>query len=130
MLLVTIATVILSLLAVDNAYEFSLLYKVHRGKANMMDIHSRIVEAAELVGYIAAGILLYISPLNTIAVVVLIAVGLFHLTGALTTKQILSKFSQKTLGRLLKVIMIVTPTEVVVAGSIVVWMASNGWIGL
>jgi len=130
MLPVIVATIVLLLLAVNNAYEFSLVYKVHKGEANMVDAHSRIVESAELVGFILASILLYISALDTIAVVVLVAVGLFHLSGALTSKQSLSKFSQKTLLRLNKVIMIATSTEVVVAGGIVVWMASNGWIVL
>jgi len=128
--LVIIATVILLLLAIDNAYEFSLTYKIHKGRVNMLDVHSRVVEAGELVGYTLAGILLYLSMLDIIAVAVVIVVGLVHLSGALTNKQQLSQFSQKALRRLNKGIMVLTLSEVVVAGSILVWMASNGWIGL
>jgi len=124
------ATVILFLLAVDNAYEFFLTYKVHKGKANMMDIHSRVVEAGELLGYILAGILLFLSMLNIIIVTVVIVIGLFHLGGALTSKQQLSQFSQKSMSRLNMGIMALTLLEVVVAGSILGWMATNGWIGV
>jgi sulfite exporter TauE/SafE len=88
------------------------------------------VETGELFGFILAGILLYLSALDIIAVIVLIVVGLYHLGGALSTKQNLLEFSQEKLRRFLTVIMIVCFAEVAVAGSIVVWMASNGWISL
>lgn len=133
MLLVTIVAVVLFVLALDNAYEFSLVSKVHRGEAKHVDVHSRVVEAGELLGFILAGFLLYLSELDIIAVAVLLIVGpwqLFHLMGALTNEQRLSQFSQKTLNRLVKVLMAITFMEVVVAGSIVVWMASNGLISL
>ncbi|MCK5563161.1 hypothetical protein KAI30_03220 [Candidatus Bathyarchaeota archaeon] len=132
MLLVTVAAVILFVLAVDNAYEFASVYKARaqKDKADMVKPHSRIVETGELFGFILAGILLYLSALDIIAVIVLIVVGLYHLGGALSTKQNLLEFSQEKLRRFLTVIMIVCFAEVAVAGSIVVWMASNGWIDL
>ncbi|MFQ6080874.1 MAG: hypothetical protein ACE5OW_04305, partial [Candidatus Bathyarchaeia archaeon] len=131
MLLVTVAAVILLVLAVDNAYEFSSVYKARRrDKASMLEAHSRVVEAGELFGFILAGILLYLSVLDIIAVIVLILVDLYHLGGALTTKQYFSQFSQERLRRFLTVPMAVCFVEVVVAVSVVVWMASNGWIGL
>jgi len=126
MLLVAIAAVILLVLAVDNAYEFATVYKARgKDKASMMAAHSRIVEAGELFGFIFAGVLLYLSALDIIAVIVLIVVGLYHLGGALTTEQYFSKFSQEKLRRFLTVPMTVCFVEVVVAGSIVVWMASK-----
>jgi hypothetical protein len=131
MLLVTIAAVILLVLAVDNAYEFVSVYKARgRDKASMLTVHSRVVEAGEVVGFILAGILLYLSALDTIAVVVLVAVGLFHLSGALTTEQYFSKFSQERLKRFLGNVIAICFVEVVVAVSFVIWMASNGWISL
>jgi len=131
MLLVTIATVILLALAVDNTYEFLSVYKARgRDKASMLDAHSRVVEAGELFGFILAGILLYLSGLDIIAVIVLVVLGLYHLGGALTTRQYFSEFSQERLRRFLTVPMTVCFVEVVIAVSVVVWMASNGWIGL
>jgi len=130
MLLVIIAAVVLLVLAVDNAYEFSRVYKAYKDKIDVTSAHSRVVEAGELLGFILAGILLYLSALDIIAVIVLIVVGLYHLGGALSTKQNLLEFSQEKLRRFLTVIMIVCFAEVAVAGSIVVWMASNGWISL
>jgi len=131
MLLVTIAAVVLLVLAVDNAYEFASVYKARgRDKASMLDVHSRVVEAGEVVGFILAGILLYLSGLEIIAVIVLIVVGLFHLSGALTTEQYFSQFSQERLRRFLRNVMAICFVEVIVAVSIVVWMASNGWISL
>ena len=131
MLLVTVAAVVLLVLAVDNAYEFASVYKARgRDKASMLDVHSRVVEAGEVVGFILAGILLYLSGLEIIAVIVLIVVGLFHLSGALTTEQYFSQFSQERLRRFLRNVMAICFVEVIVAVSFVVWMASNGWIGL
>jgi len=84
MLLVTISAVILFILAIDNVYEFLTVYKVRakNDKASMVAIHSRVVEAAELIGYLAAGILLYISGLNLAVLVIVIVIGLFHSPGA------------------------------------------------
>ncbi len=98
----------------------------------MVDAHSRVREAMELFGFIFAGILAYLSELDTLAVIVIIAGPwqLFHLVGALSSEQSLLRFSQKTLGRLVKALMAVTFTEVVVAVFTVAWMASNGWIAL
>jgi len=127
-----IAAVILLVLAVENAYEFSKVYEVNRGEANLVDIHLRVAEAGELLGFALAGVMLYLAELNVIAVAILAAGPwqLFHLIGALTDKERLSKFPEKTLSRLVKVLMIVTLTEFVVAGSVVVWLASIGWISL
>jgi len=132
MLLVTVAAVILLGLAVDNAYEFSSVYKARtqKDKVDMVKPHSRILETGELFGFILAGILLYLSGLDIIVVVVLIVVGLYHLGGVLSTKQNLLQFSQEKLRRFLTIIMTICFVEVLVAGSIVVWMASNGWISL
>ena len=96
----------------------------------MLETHSRIVEAGELLGFIFAGILLYLSDLDVIAVIVLIVLGLYHLGGAVSTKQMMSQFPQERLRKLSTVIMAVCFVEVVVAVSFVIWMASNGWIGL
>ncbi len=131
MLPITIASVILLVLAVDNAYEFSSIYKARgRDKASMLDAHSRVVEAGELFGFILAGILLYMSAVDLIAVIVLVVLGLYHLGGALTTRQYFSEFSQERLKRFLIVPMAVCFMEVVIAVSVFMWMASNGWIGL
>ncbi len=131
MLLVTIAAVILLVLVVDNAYEFSNIYKARgRDKTSMLDAHSRVVEAGELFGFILAGILLYLSAVDIIAVIVLVVLGLYHLGGALTTRQYFSEFSEERLKRFLTVPMVVCFVEVVIASFVVVWIASNGWIGL
>ncbi|MFQ6032227.1 MAG: hypothetical protein ACE5K2_04820 [Candidatus Zixiibacteriota bacterium] len=132
MLLVTIAAVVLLVLAVDNVYEFLSVYKVRakKDKASMVEPHSRLLETAELIGFLLVGILMYISALNIIAVAIVIVIGLFHLGGAIMSKQSLLKMSMETLRRLNTAIMGITLTEVIVASSIVVWMANNGWIGL
>jgi hypothetical protein len=131
MLLVTIASVVLLALAVNNASEFLIVYKARgRDKASMLDAHSRVVEAGELFGFLLAGILLYLSAIDIIAVIVLVVLGLYHLGGALTTRQYFSEFSQERLRRFLTVPMAVCFIEVVIAISVVGWIASNGWIGL
>jgi len=56
-----IAAIILLMLAVENAYEFLEVYKVNNGKANLVDVHLRVAEAFELLGFALAGVLLY-SP--------------------------------------------------------------------
>ncbi|MFQ6116447.1 MAG: hypothetical protein ACE5NG_20500 [bacterium] len=131
MLLVTIAAVVLLVLAVDTAYEFASVFRARgRDKASMLNVHSRVVEAGELAGFILAGILLYLSGLEIIATIILIVIGLYHLGGALTAKQYFSKFSQEKLSGFLRIVMAICFAEVVVAVSFVVWMASNGWISL
>ncbi len=131
MLPVTIAAVILLVLAADNAYEFARVYKARgRDKASMLETHSRVVEAGELLGFLLAGILVYFSALDIIAVIVLVVLGLYHLGGALSTKQMMSQFALERLRRLLTVVMAVCFVEVIAAVSIVAWMASNGWIVL
>jgi len=131
MMLVTISAVILFILAIDNAYEFLTVYRVRaKDKASMLEIHSRVVEAAELIGYLVAGILLYISELNLAVVVIVIVIGLAHTAGAIMSKQSLEKMSMNALKRLNTGILGMTLTEVIVASSMIVWMTSNSWIGL
>ncbi len=130
-MLVTIAAVILLVMAANNTYEFVSVYRARgKGKTAMLGAHSRIVEAGELVGFIAAGVLLYISNLDMIAVIVLIVLGIYHLLGALSTKQMMSKFTEERLRKMLGLVMAVCLVEVVVAVSVVAWLVSNGWIAL
>ena len=131
MLLATVAAVVLFVLAIDNAYEFVNVYKARkRDKATMLEAHSRVVETGELIGFILAGVLLYLSAFDVIAVIVLIIVGLYHLGGALMTKQYLSQFSQEKLKRFLTVPWVVCFAEVVVASYLVMLIASSGSLGL
>ncbi len=129
MLLVTIAAVVLLALAADNAYEFVIIYRTRgKGKAAMLGAHSRIVEAGEVVGFILAGVLLYLSDLDIIAVIVLVALGIYHLLGALSTEQMMSKFPEERLRKMLGLVMTVCLVEVVVAVSYVAWLGSIGLI--
>jgi len=132
MMLATISAVILFILAIDNVYEFLTVYKVRtkNDKASMVEIHSRVVEAAELIGYLVAGFMIYVSELNLAAVVIVIVIGLFHSGGVIMTKQSLQKMSTDALKRLNTGIIGLTLTEVIVAISVILWMTSNGWIGL
>ncbi len=131
MLLVTIAVVVLLAMAADNSYEFVVIYKARgKGKAAMLGAHSRIVEAGEVVGFIVAGALLYLSDLDIIAVIVLIVLGIYHLLGALSTEQMMSKFPEERLRKMLGLVMAVCLVEVVVAVYFVAWLASSGLISL
>lgn len=131
MLLVTIAAVVLLAMAADNAYEFVIIYRARgKGKASMLEAHSRIVEAGEVIGFILAGALLYLSELDIVAVIALIALGIYHLLGALSTEQMMSKFPEERLRKMLGLVMTVCLVEVVVAVSFVAWLASSGLISL
>jgi len=64
------------------------------------------------------------------AVIALIALGLYHMGGALSTKQMMSKFSEERMRKMSLVPMAVCLVEVVVAVSFVAWLASSGLISL
>jgi hypothetical protein len=132
MLGVTIAAVILLLLAVASAYEISIVHKARAqgDKESIVEFHSRAFEGGELLGFLLAGILMYMSALDIIVVAIVIVVGIYHLGGTLATKQKMLQFSLEKLRRFMVVVMTISLMEIAVAVSVVVWMTSNGWISL
>jgi|Deesub1362B_J571_1020462.scaffolds.fasta_scaffold37083_1 hypothetical protein len=132
MLLVAIAAVTLLVLAVASVYEIAIIYRARAqtDKAKMVESHSRAFEGGELFGFILAGILMYMSALDIIVVAIVIVVGLYHLGGTFAPKQMMLQYSLEKLKRFLAAVMTICFVEIVVAVSVVAWMASNGWIGL
>jgi hypothetical protein len=132
MVLVTIAALVLLVLAVASVYEISIIYKARAqgDKESIVESHSRAFEAGELFAFLLAGILMYMSALDIIVVAVIIVVGLYHLGGAFASKEKMLQFSLEKLRRFMTVVMTICFVEIAVAVSVVAWMASNGWIGL
>ena len=102
------AIVLLAWMTVFNAWEFSMVYRLHKDKAKMAEAHSQIGEAHELVAFVLAGALLYLSKFNIVIVGAVIAIGLIHIPGAITNKDFLSKASDDMVKKLSFFVMAMT----------------------
>jgi len=132
MLLVTIAVAVLLGLTVTSVYEISIIYKTraYRNKESIVECHSRTFEGGELFGFLFAGFLMYMSALDILLVAVVVIVGLYHLGGTLSSKEMMLQFSLEKLKRFMNVVMAISFVEMAVAVSVVAWTASNGLVGL
>lgn len=107
------AIVLLAVMAVHNTWEFSLVYRSYKDKAKMMEGHSQIREASELVAFVLVGVLLYLSKFNVVIVGAVIAIGLIHVGGAITNKDFISKASDDMIKKISFFIMPMTVVEVI-----------------
>jgi hypothetical protein len=107
------AIVLLAFEAVYNAWEFFVVYRSRNDKAKMMEAHSQIGEGSELVAFILAGILLYLSDINLILVVIVFILGIYHVGGAITKKDSFSKWSEDRIKKFSLIPMVMCAIEVI-----------------
>jgi len=86
--------------AVYNVREFSMVYRLRKDKARFIEAHSQMGEGSELVAFVLAGILLYLSNFNLIIVGIVIAIGIYHVLGTVSNKDMISKMPDDTVKRL------------------------------
>lgn len=112
----TAAVVLLAFEAVWNTWEFSMIYRLRKApKAEFVESHSQIGEGSELVAFVLAGILLYLSDINIILVVIVIVLGIYHLGGTITNKDRMSKMSEDLMRKMSPFIMAICAIEVILS---------------
>ncbi len=111
--ILTVAIVLLAFEAVYNAWEFLMVYRLRKDKAKFIEAHSQIGEGSELVAFVLAGILLYLSDFNLILVGIVIALGIYHLMPTITSKDSISKMSDDMLKKLSFSVMLMCAIEVI-----------------
>jgi len=107
------AIVLLAFEAVYNAWEFSMVYRLRKDKAKFIEGHSQIGEGSELVAFVLAGILLYLSDVNVILVGIVIALGIYHVGATITNKERISKMSDDIVKKMPFFIMSMCAIEVI-----------------
>ncbi len=108
-----IAIVLLAFEAVYNAGEFFMVYRVRKDKAKFVEAHSQIGEGSELVAFLLAGVLLYLSDINLILVGIVIVLGIYHLMPTITNKDRISKMSDNLIQRMSLFVMTMCAIEVI-----------------
>ncbi len=108
-----IAIVLLAFEAVYNAGEFFMVYRVRKDKAKFVEAHSQIGEGSELVAFLLAGVLLYLSDINLILVAIVIVLGIYHLMPTITNKDRISKMSDNLIQRMSLFVMTMCAIEVI-----------------
>ena len=99
--------------AVYNAWEISLVNRLRKYKAKLIERHSQLGEGIELVAFILAGILLYFSGFNIILVGIIFVLGIYHLPPTIISKDRMSKMSDSVFKKFPLVIMSMCTLEVV-----------------
>jgi hypothetical protein len=107
------AIILLAFEAVYNAVEFFGVYRARKDKAKFIEAHSQIGEGSELVAFVLAGILLFLSDFNVILVGIVIALGIYHVAGTIPNKDTLSKMPYDTIKKLSLLVMTMCAIEVV-----------------
>ena len=107
------AIALLAFQAVYNSWEFSMAYKLRKDKAKFTEAHSQIGEGSELVAFVLAGILLYLSDFNVILVGIVIALGIYHVLGTVSNKNMISKMPDERFKKLSLFIMLMCAIEVI-----------------
>ncbi len=108
-----IAIVLLAFEAVYNAGEFFMVYRVRKDRAKFVEAHSQIGEGSELVAFLLAGVLLYLSDINLILVAIVIVLGIYHLIPTITNKNRISKMSDNLIQRMSLFVMTMCAIEVI-----------------
>jgi len=114
-----VAIVLLAFEAVYNAWEFSMVYRLHKDKAKFMEGHSQIGEASELVAFVLAGVLLYLSKFNVVIVGAVTVIGLYHVGGAIANKDSISKMSNDMVKKLSFIVMSMCAIEVIFSSYVI-----------
>lgn len=109
------AIVLLAFEAVWNAWESYMVYKSRKDKAKMVEAHSQIGEGSELVAFVLAGILLYLSDINIILVGIVIVLGFYHLMPTITNKDRFSKMSENLIQKMSLFVMAMCAIEVILS---------------
>ena len=110
------AVVLLAFEAIYNAWEFYMIYRLRKAsKAEFVESHSQIGEGSELVAFVLAGILLYLSDINIILVGIVIAIGIYHVGGTITIKDRMSKMSEDLMRKMSPFIMAICTIEVILS---------------
>jgi len=114
--ILTAAVVLLAFEAVWNTWEFYMIYRLRKApKAKILEAHSQIGEGSELVAFVLAGILLYLSDINIILVGIVIAIGIYHVAGTITTKDRMSKMSMDLMRKMSPFGMAICAIEVILS---------------
>ena len=108
-----IAIVLLAFEAVWNAREFYMVYRSRKDKAKFIEAHSQIGEGSELVAYVLAGILLYLSDINVILAGIVIVLGIYHLMPTITNKDRISKMANNLIQKMSLFVMAMCAIEVI-----------------
>ena len=107
------ASILLAFETVYNSWEFVVVYRSRKDKAKFIEAHSQIGEGSELVGFILAGILLYLSGFNVILTVITFVLGIYHVPPTIMNKDRISKMSDDIFRKFPYFIMSVCVIEVV-----------------
>ncbi len=113
--ILVVAIILLAFEAAYNAVEFSMVYRVRKDKAKFVEAHSQIGEGSELVAFLVAGVLLYLSDVNLISVGIVLLLGIYHLMPTITNKDRMLKMSDGLIRKMPLFVMIMCATEVVLS---------------
>lgn len=109
------AAILLAFEAVYNSWEFLVVYRVRKDKAKFIEAHSPIGEGSELVVFILASILFYLSDFNIILTGITIALGIWHVPGTFIKKDRILKMSEDMFRKFPYIIMLACAIEVVLS---------------
>ena len=115
-LLIIVSLILLVFEAVYNAREVFVVNRMRKDKATFMEGHTKWVqvgEGIELVAFVLAGILLYLSDFNVILVVITIALGIYHIAGTVSNTNMISKMPEDRVKKMGQFIMLMCAIEVV-----------------
>ena len=102
---------------VYGAWEIFYINGLRKDKATFIEAHSwrtQAGEGIELVAYVLAGILLYLSDFNVILVGIIIAIGIYHVGGTvLNPTNMISKMSEDTFKKMTLFGMLMSAIEVI-----------------
>lgn len=113
--LLVAAIVLLAFEAVYNAWEFFMVYRLRKDKGKFIEGHSQIGEGSELVAFVLAGILLYLSNFNVFLVGIVFVLGIYHVPPTITSKDRMSMMSDDTVKKMSLFVMLMCAIEVVLS---------------
>ncbi len=86
-----------------------------RARAKFVEAHSQIGEGSELVAFLVAGVLLYLSDVNLILVGIVLILGIYHLMPTITNKDRISKMSNGLIRKMSLFVMTMCAIEVLLS---------------